>query len=340
MENMKETIFLGDNYWNLLGKVFDTPVSVDEAVNSVCPWDIEKLPVFGLTGEVSHLYIKNTETGEFEDYFMPDFRILEGYQEIKRAGTDVTLKLAPTSYEVVDNKRAFKWLEPVIDAGMLELESGIVLNDGKIILFCCRVPNTFSRHEFADNDNIELKFYLATSHDGTIPISVGKLAYKLEGYSQIANVVKGKVQREDVLSFRHTLNIEDKLESAKAFITKSIHEFNGDTVSCYGLLRDIPCTQELFESYCSKVLSTELRGREVVKYKSWSKINNIYNNSPYLKDIPFSVYRAYMALSEYWSQHAGGIELENCVTRFKSNLVGLNKTKNHKALEIALTYLM
>lgn len=330
-----------DNPWHTIGKEFETATTLQDALAITCPWNVGAFPVYGLIGTVSTYYKKVSDT-EYEDFQLPDFRLIEGYQEIWRQspqGSLNTLQISPTSYEVVDNQMAFGWLEPLIKTGLLELDSSVVLNQGKVIMFCCRVAESKSTFTLGTDDNLELRFYMATSHDGTVPISVGKLGYKLENYAQFSHIVNGTVQEKDVLTFRHTLNIEDRLTEARDFILMSIKEFEEETVPIYVQLKGIRFTQDDFNHYCTELFKEELKGRPLEKYKAWSKINAIYNHSDSLVGLDFSGYRAYMALCEYWSQHSGGMTEGNIATRLKSSLFGLNKVKSQKALEIMLRYL-
>lgn len=321
-----------ENPWHRLGKVFGPGTSIAEVIEKVCPWQVLEFAMFNLLDSATELY-QADETGKLRKVYVNDTLLVNDYKTLRRSDTLERLHVCPSSYQIVQNPEAFLWADRLVRGGFLEIDSAVVLDGGAKILICCRLPADRSTFLVGEEDALELKAMLATSHDGKLALLIGCVAYHVASQSPVAICTKGKVlTRGEYHSFRHTLNIS--ISAARQYLRDMQSIFQFDTVPLYRRLRDMPLTDTGLRAYAKQVL--KVGDAKLKTSQAWKRVFELYHHSPALQNLPHSYYRGYLAFAHYWGQHAGTSTDESCAARLKSNLFGDHRTKNQSALAIAL----
>jgi phage/plasmid-like protein (TIGR03299 family) len=178
------------------------------------------------------------------------WRELPGYKEHFRSDDGITLAVHSDSFEPIQNSTAYEVAELLFDQGF-QYETGITLDSGKTCAITLKLDEPVT---ISGDNSITLPFgCLSWSHDGS-----GSLRVRSGTIRQVcANTVaaseaEGKRLKTD-FTFRHTKNVKDRIEDAKAAI-KGVRANLDVYVKVMEELAALPVTPEQRDLFVSTII--------------------------------------------------------------------------------------
>ncbi len=186
--------------WHGLGVVLDDYPGREEAMRLAGhDWDVLESEVrFGLM----------TPDG-------PVLRKAEGWKAHRRSDTDALLHVSRDSYERIPNGVAYDVAEILFDQGF-QYETGITVDGGKTCAITLKLDEPIT---ITGDDSVILPFgCLSWAHDGSASLRVRSGTIRQVCANTIAaSEAEGRKLGTD-FTFRHTKNVMERIEDAKAAI--------------------------------------------------------------------------------------------------------------------------
>lgn len=231
--------------WHRLGKVLgDNPSFEDALRDGGLDTDVEKRPYFLPTG-----------TGDF--YESPDAFYTVRTDTGARLGT----RLGP-DYHVVQNRDAFELLQPLVDRGLLRLETGGSLRGG-VDAFLSGLWNVDEmpdvvRTVFRD----ELAAYAAVvnNHAGQRGVIIQLTPVRIVCANTLAVSLSGKSQNR--MKVRHSSGAANKLVDAALNLFGGVVQGFADTAVQYQALREKQISQTAFRLAVLDLIAPEKPAKE------------------------------------------------------------------------------
>ena len=241
--------------WHGLGVVLNDYPSIKEAKQLVHPWEPVSEPVYRKIPVVHSHTSECTEdcqlwvTEEYQE--IPEFKAV--VRDDARDGS--TLGVVGDNYELVHNSDMYEIAEAIegeADSGSVMLETGGSLKGGKKVWLLLRLRDPL-RVKGDPNGDVILYYAIQNSHDSTISFRGQATMTRIvcDNTAQAADL--DARSRGTEFSFRHTKNIQDKIEGAKAALRgwrESIENYQLQMNHLIG----ISVTNEIKEEFVSRFI--------------------------------------------------------------------------------------
>jgi phage/plasmid-like protein (TIGR03299 family) len=196
--------------WHGLGEVLDYYPGREEAMRLAGhDWDIVSLDDLRVAIPNAVLAAAGRPTNETGQGVL---RRIEGRKVLLRSDTLGLLNVAADSYEPIENSRAYDIAELLFDQGF-QYETGITVDEGRTCALTLLLDEPIT---VTGDDSIVVPFgCLSWSHDGTgaLRVRTGTIRQVCANTIQ-ASEAEGKRLGTD-FTFRHTKNVETRIEDAK-----------------------------------------------------------------------------------------------------------------------------
>ena len=225
--------------WHGLGTVLeDNPTPAEAIKLAGLDWEVEGRPVFGVSNE--------GHNGACAD----DYSAISGYQAITRATDGRVFAIMTDSYEVYQNRDAFAWVEPLVENGLLKLETAGSLGDGKVIWILAGVVG--AEEEVRPGDVVKQYVLLATSHNGSMSVNTGFCAKRV----CCENTLRMAREEGTMNRVRHGKTMKVRLDIAREVIEGNINKFR-HSIGLAQSMADREVTADLLVSYINRVFPAE-----------------------------------------------------------------------------------
>lgn len=303
--------FAGATPWHGLG----TPLADDDLVNwqSACvkaglDWEAEAVPLITADDRqdrVSHVAVRRTTDNK-------------------------VLGVVGPRYSVLQNKDAFRWFEPFLEAGEAKLETAGSLRGGSriwVLVKLCRDPLVI-----APGDEVEKYILLSHSHDGSLAVRAGYTPQRVVCANTLAMAHGSDASR--LIRIRHTGDVLGNLMAVREVMDLADQEFVA-TAAQYKLLARRPISQADLKKYIRRSLRVD------VDADASTRMNNIVEQVVGLaeagrgNDLPSirgTYWSAYNGVTEYLGHHRG----RTPDNRLNSLWYGDGASLNRHALDVAL----
>jgi phage/plasmid-like protein (TIGR03299 family) len=316
----KDTMFsVKEKPWHGLGTVLENSPTIEEAIK-----------YSGLTWEVGLKQLYAPLTGET---MVNDSAIqeVEAQATYRKDNGDI-LGVVGMNYKPLQNIDSFNWFQPFIDSELVSLETAGSLFAGKKVFILAKINSPDSMIVEKSNDKIEKYILLSNSHDGKTAIRVGFTPIRVvcnNTLSMAHNNSKSKLIR-----VKHTNNSINNLENIRETMNLINQDFEA-TAEQFRKLATIEVNQNDVKNYFTEVFNLKNEDEAKRKQRTLDLLTELFETGRgnHLPGVSGTAWAAYNASTEYM-QYYGGRNTEN---RFGSLWFGQNESKNHKALEIALT---
>ncbi len=189
-----EMAYAGETPWHGLGTAVDHPMTAAEAIELAgLDWEVESQPVFVLPSD-----------GQGSPLMIPH------KQALVRSDTHEVLQIFSDTYVPVQNKEAFTFFDGVVGAGEAIYETAGSLKGGRRIWILAKLPGDL---DIGDGDLLEKYILLANSHDGTMRVTMKITPIRVVCKNTLEVALGG-----DMLKFRHTSNILNKMNDTREFL--------------------------------------------------------------------------------------------------------------------------
>lgn len=183
--------FTREPAWHRLGTVLENPPTSEEAIRLMnADWNVETAPVCTIDGQ------------EIEDY-----------KAIRRKDTQEIFAILSSGYQVVQNREAFAFFDPLVKQGIASFETGAMLHGGKQLFLMAKLKDTFA---IGGKDEILPYILLSMAHDGTRAVNARYTPIRVVCANTLALALNTRGQHE--ISIRHFGNMEEKMKEAQRAI--------------------------------------------------------------------------------------------------------------------------
>jgi phage/plasmid-like protein (TIGR03299 family) len=314
-------MYSGQVPWHGLGD-YQTEITFDDASKVLCT--VEERPITYM----------HSDKGDIP---------VEGYKAIVRTDNDVALCVQKDSYGVVQYTDQLDVLQAAAGHGLLRLKTVGMLDEGRRAFALADLPSSVV--EVAGSPILPY-LLMSTSHD-----SSRKLRYLFTGVYVVCNNTETAALRnsnaKDVLEFKHTANIKDKLQVARALIEEAKRYFGSFGLAALHLVKQrftdtdmsilvrelFPVTKEQAERY-SKY------GQPSAPHEARAKVLYLFSGAQRAAaNAPGTKWSAYNAVTEYIDHHTtrrGQSSRAIAESRFDATLFGGGAQVRQKALDYLL----
>src|SRR5262245_38783110 len=223
--------FTGQAPWHGLGQRLRGRPTVREAIAaSGLDWEVELVPLV---------------TGDAQE---------SAPARAVRRGTDRRLLgVVGPAYHALQNRDAFAFFQPFLDAGLASLHTGGSLCDGRKVWLLARIER--QPLVVGDGDEVGKFVLLSNSHDGTTSVRVAFTPVRVVCANTLALAHADKAG-SNLIRARHTRRLADNLEALQEVINLADQEFTA-TAEQYRRLRDRGINQDDLALYVRQVFRIE-----------------------------------------------------------------------------------
>ena len=237
---------------------------------------------------------------------------------IVRSDNDVCLGVVSPDYETVQNDVLLSKINPLVEEGLLEIETMGYLRDGANVFIQAKIAKEFR----VLGEDYSSYITLLNGHTGLAPVSLGTSTVRV-----ICNNTFVMANRDLSSKFKHYKGVNDKvLES------QEVLEYVNNAMTIYAskveTLASKTCTEANFHKAVTKIY-----GKEAKDLRHIEQLNNLFYNGTGTEGKTY--YDAFNAITEYGS-HKSRRSREGCFnyTNFGAG-VKINKTAMSVLTEFA-----
>lgn len=300
--------------WHGEGIILDNPPTTEEAIKCA-----------GLDWDVHLVKLGGTFEGE----------ALEGvnaWATVRGSDKRVLGTVGPT-YRPLQNRDAFKFFQPVLDAGEAHLETAGSLRQGERVWILARIKQ--DPVEIVPGDAVLSYILLSNGHDGTMAVRVGFSSIRVVCANTLAAAHEQGASK--LLRVRHTENAAKTLDEVREIMDLGRREFVASTEKMRALARKGVSAADVKEYvrkvFAPKVTMLDEEETENKCERLMGKIIPLFekgrgNDLPGVKG---TMWGAYNAVSEYlgWERGRDDIRLDSLWFGDAANV-------NKKAFDLAL----
>lgn len=307
---IETTAFFGKTPWHGLG----TPLTADDIYNwpAACEraglaWDVELAPLVAADSNapVAHRGVRRTSDGKM-------------------------LGVVGPRYCPLQNKDAFGWFQPFLDAKEAALNTAGALRGGSRVWVLAKLNR--DPIEVAPGDTVEKFLLLSHGHDGSLAVRVGFTPIRVVCSNTLALAHGSDASK--LIRLRHSKSLHENLANIRQIVDAANAEFTA-TAEQYRLLARKDINQADLRKYVKRVLGvnesepvptrTANQIEEVVRLCEAGKGND-------LASVRGTYWTAYNGVSE-WLGYARG---RSQASRIDSLWFGESAALNRVALQVAL----
>jgi phage/plasmid-like protein (TIGR03299 family) len=302
--------YFGDRPWHRLGTALDDADLYDWPAASRkagLDWDVELVP----------LVAADTQAGVT-------------HRAVRRTSDSKVLGVVGPRYVPLQNKDAFGWFQPFLDAREAALETAGSLRAGSRIWVLAKLNR--DPLVIAQDDEVNKYLLLSHGHDGSLAVRAGFTPIRVVCQNTLAMAHGADAGR--LIRVRHTKDVLKNLTDIRAVMDAANAEFEA-TADQYRLLARRSINQADLKKYVRRVLGVEdgaavnPRTNAVVEEVVGLAEAGRGNDLPSIRGTYWS---AYNGVSE-WLTHRRGRSVQN---RLNSLWFGDGAATNRHALDVAL----
>ena len=308
--NVETMFYAGATPWHGLGEKLEEAPTISEAIEAS-----------GLNWEVG----------------TKDLVTKDGYDVPARAtyrkSDNSILGVVGPRYVPLQNKDAFEWFQPFVDAGECSLHTGGSLSDGQkvwVLAQLNRDPSTV-----VAGDEVHKFILLSNSHDGTTAIRVGYTPIRVVCVNTLAFAHSHK--ESNLLRIRHTRSSKTALDNVRDIMDNINAQFEA-TAEQYRFLASRDFNQADVQKYVKVLLGVDKKAPEDIKTRTQNILTEILATiegpKQSMPGVRGTWWAAYNGFNEYLNYTKG----RNTNNRLESLWFGQNGTDNNKALNLATEF--
>lgn len=277
--------------WHSLGTVFAGTPTLDEARELAFPWDVESVPLTGPTGQAvpDAVGVARVEPGARA----------EDSEIIATVGTQ-------RGQHHLTNADAIEWYRPLVESGLVTLETGGSLKGGRRVWLLGKVQQG-AELVVGKDDKIERYVLLAHGHDGEMGIFAGLNPVRVVCANTLAWSLSGTNAR-GMIKARHSSKHGDRLSMLQEAILAQNAELD-ETVDAYRELARRSVAPAQVTKFAQAVFGeVERKAQEDGKVsRRLTKLVELFEGGvgQHLDTARGTWWGLYNALTEYQTHHAG-----------------------------------
>ena len=308
--NVETMFYTGATPWHGLGEKLEQAPTISEAIEDS-----------GLNWEVGTKDLVTTD-----GYDVPA-------RATYRKSDNSILGVVGPRYVPLQNKDAFEWFQPFVDAGECSLHTGGSLSNGQKVWVLAQLNRDPS--EIVSGDEVQKFILLSNSHDGTTAIRVGYTPIRVVCVNTLAFAHSHK--ESNLLRIRHTRSSKTALDNVRDIMDNINAQFEA-TAEQYRFLASRDFNQADVQKYVKVLLGIDKKAPEDIKTRTQNILTEILATiegpKQSLPGVRGTWWAAYNGFNEYLNYTKG----RNTNNRLESLWFGQNGTDNNKALQLATEF--
>jgi phage/plasmid-like protein (TIGR03299 family) len=276
--------FVGKPAWHQLGTVLKKPPTAEQAiVQAGLDWRVTEEPFYQLETEQSEARL------------------------CKRLVRDIDQKVLSTvnhAYTPLQNQDAFRWFDPLLETGNLELESAGSLQGGKRIWILAKIK--YSEVAINRKDWVRPYLLLHNSHDGSTAVWIQFTPVRVVCMNTLAGAAFnrfGDLWQKKSICIPHTFTLQEQMSKMQTLIDLTKREFNA-SLEEYKEMASHEINNELLATYMGNVLGTA----RPLLHPEWSQL--VHNFEQGQGNQGKTLWDAYNAVTE-WIDHQSKASAED-----------------------------
>lgn len=305
--------------WHGLGIILDQPPTAEDAIVAAgLNWEVEKKQSMFMD---SHGLLRNVD-----DQFA-----------VVRKTDQKLLGNAGKTWQPLQNKDAFKFFDPFVQAGEATYETAGSLEDGKRIWIMAKVKRQVI--EVVKGDEVEKFILLTNTHKAGCAVTGGLTPIRVVCNNTLTGAMMSKSSR--LFRATHSHQMIQRLEDIQATIAQADKAFE-QAADAYRMFAKKSLTKNIIEAFLSQTFEFSINSdpkKVSSREKSWEQkqTENIIRlmetgRGSDIKGVKGTVWGLYNAATEYISHEQG----KNQDQRLKSAWFGAGMQMNERAFKSAL----
>ena len=308
--NVETMFYTGATPWHGLGEKLEEAPTISEAI------------------EASGL---NWEVGT-KDLVTVDGQEVPARATYRKSDNSILGVVGPR-YVPLQNKDAFEWFQPFVDAGECSLHTGGSLSDGQKVWVLAQLNRDPS--EIVSGDEVQKFILLSNSHDGTTAIRVGYTPIRVVCVNTLAFAHNDKNSK--LLRIRHTQSAQGKLDNVRDIMDNINAQFEA-TAEQYRFLASRDFNQRDVQKYVKVLLGIDKKPEEDIKTRTRKIMDEILGTIEGPKQSMPGVHGTWWAAYNGFNEYLNYTKGRNTNNRLESLWFGQNGTDNNKALNLATEF--
>jgi phage/plasmid-like protein (TIGR03299 family) len=310
-----ETIaFAGATPWHGLGTVLEPTDLYDwqrTCIKAGLDWEAELVPLMtaDTQAKVDHVAVRRNTDGK-------------------------VLGVVGPRYHVLQNRDAFKWFDPFLQAKEASLNTAGSLQEGSRVWVLAKLQR--DPLVIAEGDEVEKFILLSHSHDGSLAVRVGFTPVRVVCQNTLSMAHGSDASK--LIRIKHTRDMHQNLENIREVMNLANQQFEA-TADQYKLLARKSINQADLKRYVERVL--KVKDRQEVSTRTKNTIAEIIglceagrgNN---LAAVSGTYWTAYNGVSEWLSYERGHNQANRLNSLWFGDSANVNKFAMETALEMAV----
>lgn len=312
---IESMFFMGETPWHGLGNRVTEALTVEQAIKQAgLDWAVRK--------------------EEIQLKIAPDLYV-PGYATVREINQKIdVLGVVGPRYTPLQNTEAFNFFNPLVESGLVTLETAGSLSDGKKIWVMARI-NDNSDMSIVGDDTVRKFILLSNSHDGTTAVRCGFTPVRVVCANTLA--MAHSTGESQLIRLRHSKSVVANLESLREVMNVANANFESTADQFRQLARKQISRADL-EKYVKVCLEVNPNAKaDEISTRKANQIADVISlfesgRGMDMKGVKGTVWAAYNAVTEYLTHNAGN----SADSRYNSLWFGNGAVRNQVALTEAM----
>jgi phage/plasmid-like protein (TIGR03299 family) len=224
--------------WHRLGDVLTDAPDFDSTMNTFFDWDVELHPMTTL--------VPVNESGDTIEVSVP------GNRAVVRMDRKTVLGVVGPSYTVLQNRDAFRVLEPLIDNGMASLETGGVLREGRDVWMMTKWNITSPLVRDILGTEVQPYALIANNHTGDRKVVLKETPVRVVCANTLGFALR---DLSKAITVPHRANVKERVvDAAMALFSNVVTRYEA-IAQQYAALKATVLTEQMFAALVLDVLA-------------------------------------------------------------------------------------
>lgn len=345
LENM---FYVGQTPWHGLGVSVQDAPSVAEAIKLAgLDWAVRKESIY--LGTNATPIGTTVSAAEFSAQEYADHRLMTGrpvdapiaqrdgqeitsHKALIRATDGACLGVVGNRYTPLQNSEAFSFFDPLVQSGLVELETAGSLAGGRRIWILARIKG--EDITIVGKDTVRRYVLLSNSHDGTTSVRAGFSPVRVVCANTLS--MSQNSSASSLIRLRHSHDVAKNLESVREILNLANKTFEA-TAEKYRFLASKTINAADLRKYVKIVLGHEATEDKDLSARASNQIDNVvrmatFGRGQQLDGVGGTLWAAYNGVTEFLTHEAS----KDADKRYNALWFGQNAVRSATALNLAL----
>lgn len=295
--------------WHGLGKIIENSPTIQDGIELAgLNWEAELHPLFCSDGaEVTH-------------------------RAVRRSTDKSVLGIVGPDYTPLQNREAFDWFQPFVDANLAKLVTAGSLRNGQRVWVLAQINQAPS--EIVKGDLVEKFILLSNGHDGKLAARVGFTPIRVVCANTMQMAHASEASK--LIRVRHRSAVKQNIDKLRDIMNLANQEFEA-TAEQYRFLANSNFKKDDVLKYVKQLL--DIKDDEKISTRTLNICKDIFARidgglGQNIQGVSGTWWAVYNGFTEYLSYENGN----NADNRLNSLWFGQNQAWNKQALDLAIEY--